>query len=124
MDEPDSRYAYIAKSVTVAGNRLSVTFDIDPNAVFSDRTPITASDVVFSFNTLMKDGHPRYRVILNNVKKAKAIGNRAVQFSFKIPANRDFYSFSYVIFRSYPRSFIPRFLSIDIPYTSCRVGPL
>ena len=91
MDEPDSRYAYIAKSVSVAGNRLSVTFDIDPNAVFSDRTPITASDVVFSFNALMKDGHPRYRVILNNVKKAKAIGNRAVQFSFKIPANRDLF---------------------------------
>ena len=39
MDEPDSRYAYIAKSVTVAGNRLSVKFDIDPNACLLYTSP-------------------------------------------------------------------------------------
>jgi len=88
MDEPDALYGYIAESAEIADDRTSIIFHLNPKAVFSDNSPVTAADVVFTFNALIKDGHPQFRVLLADVAKAEALSERSVKFHFRIPANR------------------------------------
>ena len=68
-DEPASSYGLIAKSVEYAENRSWVVFNLRPEARFHDGRPITASDVAFSYRTLVKQGHPMYRTYLQEVKR-------------------------------------------------------
>jgi microcin C transport system substrate-binding protein len=88
-DEPDALYAHIAESVELPTDGGWVAFNIDPRARFHDGTPITAGDVVFSFEALMTKGHPRYRIVWRDVEKAEAIGERKVRFTFKPGFQRD-----------------------------------
>ncbi|MEL7049524.1 MAG: ABC transporter substrate-binding protein, partial [Pseudomonadota bacterium] len=50
-DEPDAVYGLVAETADLADDRLSVVFKMRPKAAFSDGTPVTANDVVFSFET-------------------------------------------------------------------------
>ena len=83
QDEPATAYALIAKSITVPEDRSWAEFDIDPRARFHDGTPITAEDVVWTFNTLMTEGHPTWRLRFGDVEKAEVRGPLTVRFSFK-----------------------------------------
>jgi microcin C transport system substrate-binding protein len=87
-DEPDAVYALIAKSVELDPGR-SITFNLDPRAQFSDGSPVTAEDVVFTFNALLKDGHPRYAIFYRDVDAVTAEGAARVVFRFKPTATRD-----------------------------------
>lgn len=64
-DEPDAMYGYIAEAVEIDGRRLA--FFIRPSATFSDGSPVTAADVVWTFETLKRDGHPLVAQALNSV---------------------------------------------------------
>ncbi|MCG8691652.1 MAG: ABC transporter substrate-binding protein, partial [Minwuiales bacterium] len=88
-DEPDSLYGLIAESVEMPADRSSATFNIRPEARWHDGTPITADDVAFSFDALLKDGHPRYRIVYRDVETVEALDQRRVKFSFKPGATRD-----------------------------------
>ena len=88
-DEPDALYALVAKSVELPKDRTWATFNLDPRAKFHDGSPITADDVVFTFNTLMKKGHPRFRINLRDVAHAEAISPHRVKFTFKPGWHRD-----------------------------------
>jgi microcin C transport system substrate-binding protein len=81
-DEPDAMYGLIAGSAEMPEDRSWVAFEIRPDARFHDGTPITAEDVVFSFETLRDKGHPSYRVLLEPVESATAEGERRVRFDF------------------------------------------
>jgi microcin C transport system substrate-binding protein len=81
-DEPDAMYGLVAQSAEMPEDRSWVAFDIRPEARFQDGTPITAEDVVFSFETLRDKGHPSYRVLLEPVASATAEGERRVRFDF------------------------------------------
>lgn len=81
-DEPDSMYGLIAASAELPEDRSWVAFNMRPEARFQDGTPITADDVVFSFETLRDKGHPSYRVLLAPVKSATAEGPNRVRFDF------------------------------------------
>ncbi|EIJ42600.1 ABC-type oligopeptide transport system, periplasmic component [Beggiatoa alba B18LD] len=82
-DEPYSVYALLAKEMQLAADKLSVTFSLNPNARFSDGSPVTAEDVKFSFDTLKGDkAHPRYRIFWSDIVKAEVINNLTVKFSF------------------------------------------
>lgn len=89
QDEPDSLYGLVAKSVELPEDRSWVAFNLDPGARFHDGSPITAEDVAFTFDTLIKEGHPRYRIIFRDVAKAEATAPRRVKFSFKPGFHRD-----------------------------------
>ena len=89
FDEPDSFYALVAKSVEVPADKSWVAFNIDPRARFHDGSRITAADIVFTFNALKKDGHPRYRVTFRDVDRAKATAPDRVKFTFKPGTHRD-----------------------------------
>src|SRR4029077_5262411 len=57
-DEPDAVYGLVAESAGAADAGKSVPFYLRPEAKFADGTPLTAEDVVFSFDTLKNKGHP------------------------------------------------------------------
>ncbi|NKB19075.1 MAG: ABC transporter substrate-binding protein [Alphaproteobacteria bacterium] len=88
-DEPDALYGLVAETVSVAADKSAITFDLRPTARFSDGTPITAADVVFTFQTLVKKGHPQYRFIFADVDDVKALTKHRVKFTFKAANNRD-----------------------------------
>ena len=75
--------------VAVAPDRMSVTFRLRPEAKFSDGSPITADDVVFSFDTLKTKGHPSYRIMMRDVTKAEALDAGTRAFSFTGELMRD-----------------------------------
>jgi microcin C transport system substrate-binding protein len=88
-DEPDAVYGLVAESAEVADDKMSVTFYLRPEARFSDGTPITAEDVVFSFDTLKEKGHPIYHQTLQDVVKAEALDPHTARYSFKGDLVRD-----------------------------------
>ncbi len=88
-DEPDAVYGLIARTAEVADDGMSVTFTMRPEARFADGSPVTADDVVFSFETLKGKGHPSYRMSLRDVEKAEALGPHTVRYTFKGNLVRD-----------------------------------
>lgn len=88
-DEPTTAYGLLADDVTVAPDRLSATFHLNPKARFQDGSPVLAADVVHSFRTLVSDkAAPQYRVYFAEVKGATQVDERTVRFDFAHP-NRE-----------------------------------
>jgi microcin C transport system substrate-binding protein len=87
-DEPDAMYGLIASSVEYPADRLWATFEIRPEARFSDGSPITAEDVVFTFKTLREQGRPTYRVVLSAITAVTAESPLRVRFDFHPDAPR------------------------------------
>ncbi len=83
-DEPDAVYGLVAKSLEYPEDRSHVIFNMRPEARFSDGSPLTADDVVFSYEILRDKGLPSFRaVIQKQVKSAEALGPHRVKFTFK-----------------------------------------
>lgn len=87
-DEPFTRYGLIAETMQVPADRSWIIFNLRPQAKFRDGTPITAADVVFTFETLKTKGSPFYRAYYADVAKVEALDERRVKFSFAAP-NRE-----------------------------------
>lgn len=81
-DEPFSLYPLIAKSIDVPEDRSALTVHINPQARFQDGTPVTADDVLFSFETLRENGRPNMRRIYKLADEAKIVDTRTVAFHF------------------------------------------
>lgn len=88
-DEISSCYGLIAESVKLAADKFSINFRLRKIARWPDGKRITADDVVFTFNKLLSDGHPSYKMIYRDVKEVKKINDAEVQFIFKTNQNRD-----------------------------------
>ncbi len=83
LDEPYSLYAHLAEDIQLATDRLSVTFRLNPRAQFSDGSPVLASDVKFSFDTLKSDkANPQYRFYWADIKAATVLAPRKIRFDF------------------------------------------
>ncbi|BBK39655.1 ABC transporter substrate-binding protein [Allostella sp. ATCC 35155] len=82
-DEPFSEYGVVAESFVVPADRSWVAFNLRPQARFNDGSPITADDVVFTFETLKTKGAPFYRTYYADVVKAEATGPGQVRFTFR-----------------------------------------
>ncbi len=81
-DEPDASYGLIARTIEYPADRSWVIFEMRPEARFSDGVPITAEDVVFTFETLRDKGDPQYRILLQDVTSAEALDTNRVKFTF------------------------------------------
>ena len=88
-DEPETEYAHLAKDIEVAPDHLSVAFDLRPEARFQDGHPLTSEDVIWTFQTLIKDGRPSYRQYYGDVISVVAEGPHRVVFHFKSAENRE-----------------------------------
>lgn len=88
-DEAFSMYAQLAETVERPDDNGSITFNLYPKATWDDGHPITADDVVWTFNTLTKDGAPFYRAYYADVETVKADSKTRVTFIFKTKENRE-----------------------------------
>lgn len=88
-DEPFSEYGLLAESVTTPADRSWVVFRLRPEARFHDGRPVTADDVIFSFESLRDKGSPFYRAYYGNVARVERLGEREVRFTFKPGENRE-----------------------------------
>lgn len=88
-DEPFTEYALVAESIELANDYSFVIFNLDKRAKFSDGTPITATDVVFTFNLLVEKGAPHYKAYYHDVSEVIAVTPHQVKFSFKTSENRE-----------------------------------
>lgn len=89
MDEDFTQYGLIAEDVVLSSDRKMVTFRINSKAKFSDNTPITTEDVLFSFNTLKEKGLPIYRVYYQDVERAEVLDKYRIRFYLKNTNNRE-----------------------------------
>jgi len=81
-DEPFGLYGLLAKSIEVGEKRDWVTFTLREEARFSNGEPVTVADVLWSFETLGAQGHPRYAKAWVKIKTAEQTGPRSVKFTF------------------------------------------
>lgn len=84
-DEPFTLYGLLAESIETPPDRSWVEFTLNPRARFSDGHPVTAEDVLWSFETLGTKGNPRYLNAWRKVAKAEQVGPRSVRFTFSEP---------------------------------------
>jgi len=89
LDEPFTEYGLIAGKIEKAPDNSWVRFYLRPEARFNDGHPVRAEDVVFSFETLIKDGSPLYRSYYADVDQAVAENPLTVLFKFKHTNNRE-----------------------------------
>ncbi|MCK0536455.1 extracellular solute-binding protein [Alcanivorax quisquiliarum] len=88
-DEPGSAYGLIAETLEYPPSLDWIIFNLRPAARFNDDTPITAEDVVFSFQLLREQGHPRYALMLQDVVAAEALSPHRVRFTLTGNSRRD-----------------------------------
>jgi len=84
IDGVTAEYApNLAKSWTISDDKLSFTFTLDENAVWSDGTPITAHDVIFTYKTILdpKNLTGSHKVGLDNFSEPEVIDERTVRFT-------------------------------------------
>jgi microcin C transport system substrate-binding protein len=83
-DEIGASYGLLAESLEYPEDRSWVIFNIRPEARFSDGTPLTAEDVVFSYELFRDKGLPSFRAVLRTqVESAEVLGPHRVKFTFK-----------------------------------------
>jgi peptide/nickel transport system substrate-binding protein len=88
-DEPFTLYGLVAQSVDTDEARTFVTFTINPAAHFSDGVPVTADDVVFSWQLLRDHGRPNHRTYYAKVEKAEVLDPHSVRFDFPNADDRE-----------------------------------
>ena len=79
-DEPFTLYGLIAESLETDPARDRIVFHLNPAARFSDGTPITSTDVLFTFNLLKAKGRPQTRAAYTLVKSVDAPDAHTVRF--------------------------------------------
>ena len=82
LDEPFTLYGLLAESVETDPERTWVEFTLRPEARFSDGSPVTVEDVIWSYQTLGTQGHPRYLTFWEKVASIEATGERSVRLTF------------------------------------------
>ncbi len=86
-DEPFSLYGLLAESIEVGPAREWVEFTLRPEARFSDGSPVTVEDVIWSMEVLSEKGLPRYRNAWEKVEFVERTGERSVRFTFNAVDN-------------------------------------
>ncbi|WP_368188324.1 extracellular solute-binding protein [Aestuariibius sp. HNIBRBA575] len=84
LDEPFSLYGILAESIETGPNREWVEFTLRPEATFSDGSPVTIEDVMWSYETLGTVGHPRYVGFWSKIETMEQTGDRSIRFTFNV----------------------------------------
>jgi len=83
-DEIGASYCHLCESMEFPEGREWVIFTIRDVAKFSDGTPVTAEDALFSFEILRDEGLPSFRAsIIKTIASAEVMGERQIKFTFK-----------------------------------------
>jgi microcin C transport system substrate-binding protein len=87
-DEVSTAYGLLAESVRHPADFSSVTYRLRLEAKWHDGKPVTADDVIFSFD-VQKKNSPQLAAYYRHVVKAEKTGERDVTFTFDGPGNRE-----------------------------------
>jgi microcin C transport system substrate-binding protein len=83
-DEISASYCLLCTTLEYPEDRSWVIFNLRDDVTFSDGTPMTAEDVVFSFEILRTKGLTDFRTVFNQeVEGAEILGPLQVKFTFK-----------------------------------------
>jgi microcin C transport system substrate-binding protein len=88
LDEPSASYGLLADAFSFPDDFSSATFRLRPEARWHDGKPVTAEDVIYSFEVL-KANSPTYAFYYKNVQRAEKVGDREVKFTFDEKGNRE-----------------------------------
>lgn len=84
LDEPTTAYGLLAEDITVAPDKLSATFKLNPKARFHNGDPVLGIDVKSSFDRLMsKEAAPAFRSVFAEIAGVTVLDARTVRFTFK-----------------------------------------
>jgi microcin C transport system substrate-binding protein len=88
LDEVNTSYGLLAEAMKVAPDYGSVTFRMDPDARWHDGEPVTAEDVVWSFDKT-RELSPNYAQYYANITTAEVTAPGEVTFTFDQTGNRE-----------------------------------
>ena len=88
-DEPFSLYGLLAETIDMPDDRGWIEFTLRAEARFSDNTPVTVDDVVFSWRILKEKGSPNARATWSRVATVEQTGPRRVRFTFIDNSDRE-----------------------------------
>lgn len=88
-DEPFTLYGVLAESIEMPEDKSWVAFNIRPEAEWADGKPVTAQDVVWTFNTLRKEGQPFFQAYWHDVSNVVAESDKRVKFEFAVAGNAE-----------------------------------
>ena len=80
--EPYTLYGRLAQYVEMAEDRSWVIYYINPKARFADGSPVLASDVKFTFETLATEGGPTYKTYASKIKSIDVLSRYTVKITF------------------------------------------
>jgi microcin C transport system substrate-binding protein len=133
MDEPTTAYGLLASDIQVAADRLSVVFQIHPQARFHNGDPVLAADVRYAFERLTsKQAAPQYRTYFGEVKGATVLGERSIRFDFVRPNSElplivgamPVFSRKWGLQGNTPKAFDQMVMDIPIASGPYRIGPV
>ena len=88
LDEVSSQYGLIAEAVSYPDDFSSASYRLRAQAKWHDGSPITAEDVIFSFNA-WKQYSPQLAAYYRHVVKVEKSSDRQITFTFDGPGNRE-----------------------------------
>jgi len=88
-DEPFTRYGLLVEALRTPEDRSWVEFRLRAEARWHDGKPVTADDVIWTFNKLVTQGAPFYAYYYGSVATVEKLDERTVRFTFKPGENRE-----------------------------------
>lgn len=88
-DEPFTLYGLLSATIETPEDRSWVEFRLNPHARFSDGTPVTVEDVVFSMEILREEGRPNLRRFYSKIDRVETPGDGRVRFVFGADGDRE-----------------------------------
>ncbi|MFN3844387.1 MAG: extracellular solute-binding protein [Paracoccaceae bacterium] len=83
-DEIGAVYCLLCSTLEYPEDRSWVTFNLRPDVAFSDGTPMTAEDVLFSYQTFLSKGLTDFRTVLaTQVQSVEVLDPHRIKFTFK-----------------------------------------
>jgi len=88
LDEISTEYGALAEAASHPDDFSFVVYRLRPQAKWHDGRPVTADDVIFSFDAFKKYD-PMASAYYSHVAKAEKLSDREVKFVFDMPGNRE-----------------------------------
>lgn len=83
-DEIGSLYCLMCETLEYPEDRAWIVYNLRDDVTFTDGSPLTAEDVVFTYELFLDDGLPSFRAVLGQiVESVEALDPRTVKVTFR-----------------------------------------
>lgn len=89
-DEPFTLYGLLAQDVLMPEDRSWIEFTLNPLARWADGKPVTAQDVIFTYELLTEKGRPPFNARMAKIAKIEESAPGKVKFTFNEQSDREF----------------------------------